>query len=160
MKTLGVATLINTIVHGNTRRAGAKEGAAPGEPDDVYVSHYYHADAHQLMLGKANVRHCCIGQTTVHTTRQRSHLGPTARYDPSRYRNTVAQAGLVEGAPGFLDPARHDYRLRPDSPCIDAGTAEDWMAEAKDLAGAPRIHATAPDIGAYERASDRPPSRQ
>ncbi|EGV51739.1 right-handed parallel beta-helix repeat-containing protein [endosymbiont of Riftia pachyptila] len=32
------------------------------------------------------------------------------------------QHGLVIAAPHFIDPANHDYRLRDDSPLIDAGT--------------------------------------
>ena len=163
VQTLGVAALSNSIVYGNTRRAdpgkGEKSDKDKSKPDDLYVSHYYHVDAHQLMLGKVHLRHCRIGQTTLHTTRRRFYLGRTAGYDPARYKNTVVKAGLTEGNPGFLDAKKHDYRLRPDSPCIDAGTNEEWMTEAKDLAGQPRIQGTTTDIGAHERPADRPHSR-
>jgi len=43
-----------------------------------------------------------------------------------------------------------DFRLRPDSPCIDAGRNEDWMIEAVDAAGRPRIQNKVVDVGAYE----------
>jgi hypothetical protein len=43
-----------------------------------------------------------------------------------------------------------DFRLRPDSPCIDAGRNEDWMIEAVDAAGGPRIQNKVVDVGAYE----------
>jgi len=49
-----------------------------------------------------------------------------------------------------------DFRLRPDSPCIDSGRNEDWMIEAIDAAGRPRIRNKVVDIGAYEFAPDAP----
>ena len=55
------------------------------------------------------------------------------------------------------DPRTHgdnDYRLAQNSPCIDAGKNEDWMSEAVDLDGTPRIvlgrSSRTVDIGAYE----------
>ncbi len=50
----------------------------------------------------------------------------------------------------------HDFRLRPDSPCIDAGRNEDWMNEAIDAAGGPRIRHKVVDFGAYEFDPDAP----
>ena len=42
------------------------------------------------------------------------------------------------------------YRLSVSSPCIDAGTNQDWMDGAVDLAGDPRIRNGYVDIGAFE----------
>ena len=56
--------------------------------------------------------------------------------------------------PRFLSDK--DFRLRPDSPCIDAGRNEDWMIEAVDAAVRPRIRNKVVDIGAYEFAPDAP----
>ena len=42
------------------------------------------------------------------------------------------------------------YRLSASSPCIDAGTNQDWMDGATDLAGDPRIRNGHVDIGAFE----------
>lgn len=52
--------------------------------------------------------------------------------------------------PGFRNAAAGDYRLRGDSPCRDAGTNLEWMANAVDLDGGPRIVSGRVDIGAYE----------
>jgi len=47
----------------------------------------------------------------------------------------------------LVDPANHDYRLKPDSPAIDAGT--DVGVEV-DIAGTKRPQGEAVDIGPYE----------
>jgi hypothetical protein len=47
----------------------------------------------------------------------------------------------------------NDYRLLLDSPCIDAGVNEEWMREAVDLDGNPRIWNGTVDMGAYEYGS-------
>ncbi|NQT38583.1 MAG: hypothetical protein HQ581_13890 [Planctomycetes bacterium] len=43
-----------------------------------------------------------------------------------------------------------DFRLRSDSPCIDAGRNEPWMKDARDAQGHRRIHKDVVDIGACE----------
>ena len=54
--------------------------------------------------------------------------------------------------PMFRDTAAGDYRLRPCSPLIDAGSnaALRTASVTTDLNGTPRIQGTAVDIGAYE----------
>jgi hypothetical protein len=44
----------------------------------------------------------------------------------------------------------NDYHLTSGSPCIDAGANADWMAEAADLDGNPRIFNGTVDMGVYE----------
>ncbi len=48
-----------------------------------------------------------------------------------------------------------DFRVRPNSPCIDAGRNEDQMIEAVDAAGQPRIQNKVVDVGAYEFESSK-----
>ena len=55
--------------------------------------------------------------------------------------------------PRFVDPSGYDYRLLPDSPCINVGTNEPWMVEAVDIEGKPRILYGTVDLGAYEFVS-------
>lgn len=50
----------------------------------------------------------------------------------------------------FVDPARRDYRTRPGSPAIDAGTD---VGLKEDFAGTRVPQGQAPDIGAYEHVS-------
>ncbi|MCC6357073.1 MAG: PKD domain-containing protein, partial [Verrucomicrobiae bacterium] len=58
--------------------------------------------------------------------------------------------GHITNEPAFRNAASGDYRLAPNSPCIDAGINQDWMFEATDLAGNPRILNGTADMGAYE----------
>jgi hypothetical protein len=80
--------------------------------------------------------------------------------------------GNIGADPAFVTPGRWDdmdtpdvwddvwmegdYRLRPDSPCIDAGINEAWMLPGTDLDGKPRIlrgrSSLTVDMGAYERS--------
>jgi hypothetical protein len=58
----------------------------------------------------------------------------------------------------FVDAgAGHDYRLRPGSPAVDAGTTLPGVTV--DRAGTPRPQGRAFDIGAYERPRQGPASR-
>jgi len=88
--------------------------------------------------------------------------------------------GNITGSPLFMDMAAGDFRLREDSPCIDAGTnllgspmmgyAADWnwvvvghITDPTDILGNTRFidgngnGTVAWDIGAYEFNSFRPP---
>ncbi len=72
--------------------------------------------------------------------------------------------GSISLAPRFVDPdgpdndpatyEDNDHHLMPDSPCIDGAMNEDWMWQALDLGGNPRILVGASsvtvDIGGYE----------
>ncbi|MCX6902406.1 MAG: PKD domain-containing protein, partial [Verrucomicrobia bacterium] len=58
--------------------------------------------------------------------------------------------GNFTNAPLFLNEAAGDFRLAPNSPCINAGMNQDWMIGALDLAGFPRIVGGTVDMGAYE----------
>jgi hypothetical protein len=53
--------------------------------------------------------------------------------------------------PRFVDRPARDYRLLPDSPCIDAGDPADVPpAGTRDLDGRPRLLSGRIDVGAYE----------
>ncbi len=57
----------------------------------------------------------------------------------------------VDADPRFVAPGAEDFRLRPDSPAIDAGATANWIHSASlDLDGNPRTDGGLPDMGAYE----------
>ena len=53
-----------------------------------------------------------------------------------------------------MNSSSNDFRLSPDSPAINAGTNQPWMATDLDLDSHPRILYTTVDIGAYEGLLD------
>jgi len=59
--------------------------------------------------------------------------------------------------PMFVDAAGGDFHLRPDSPCIDAGTSVDV---AEDFDGNPRPQGAGFDTGAFEYTEDDPSSNE
>jgi hypothetical protein len=62
---------------------------------------------------------------------------------------TLVVGNLDPDDPGFVNPAGDNYRLRPDSPLLDAG--EPFMdGSAIDLDGRARPNGAGDDIGAYE----------
>ena len=66
------------------------------------------------------------------------------------YEDEIRGEHCLEGDPRFVDPEAGDFHLRPDSPAIDRGTAED--APSVDLEGTPRPQGRGYDLGAYELA--------
>ena len=60
--------------------------------------------------------------------------------------------GNITNEPQFVDATNRDYRLLPSSSCLDAGINQDWMLDATDLEGNPRILNGTVDMGAYEFA--------
>ena len=56
----------------------------------------------------------------------------------------------ITSSPQLVNSSAGDYRLLPSSPCIDAGTNQSWMGDARDLADNPRIGNDVVDMGAYE----------
>ena len=55
--------------------------------------------------------------------------------------------------PGFVNTTS---RLNAGSPCVNAGTNQEWMADATDLDGYARIYGSAVDMGCYEYGSTAP----
>ncbi len=62
--------------------------------------------------------------------------------------------GCTTSYPKFEAASNGNYRLKPSSPCINAGLNQSWMASATDLDGNARIyHEKTVDMGCYEFSS-------
>ena len=89
----------------------------------------------------------------------------TAGVGANNFTNTAGNTGLhyscvipaVDGArnitndPSLVNLDGGDYRLKGNSPCVNAGFNQNWMTNAVDLDGRSRIRYGTVDMGAYER---------
>ena len=62
--------------------------------------------------------------------------------------------GNIQANPEFVDSANGDYRLEPDSPCIDAGWRPSCDPNELDVWGMPRWQGLGLDMGAFEHDDD------
>lgn len=58
--------------------------------------------------------------------------------------------GNITAEPLFVDLPAGDYRIAGNSPCIDSGSNQAWMATATDLGGNARLFNGVVDMGAFE----------
>ena len=69
-------------------------------------------------------------------------------------RLTNTAQGNITASPVFTDIASGNYRLKENSPGINAGTNESWMTNGVDLDSRARIRYNTVDMGAYEHIYD------
>jgi len=120
--------LYNCTLTGNT--AGRGGGAAQSKLLNCIV--YYNNEKNDVHSEIQNVWQCTCTSCCVPGT-------------PGRSRRR-----LITEPPRFVDRAAGDYRLRPDSPCIDTGDDHEELVSTTDIAGNPRVSNGTVDIGAYE----------
>jgi len=74
---------------------------------------------------------------------------------PSNGANAaLLDIGSVNPPAGFVNFDARDFRLAWNSPCVNAGTNQDWMANYPDLDGNRRIRYGTVDLGACEMIHD------
>jgi PKD repeat protein len=79
---------------------------------------------------------------------------PDVVHDPLGTGNITSDPAFKGDGSGYgAGAVPGDYHLDNDSPCINRGAVESWMASATDLDGAPRVVDGVPEIGVYEYAS-------
>ncbi|MEN6575209.1 MAG: right-handed parallel beta-helix repeat-containing protein [Phycisphaerales bacterium] len=117
------------VSHNILWRNTANRGAA------LYLSRY---DLGSVKGGAATVEYCDIegGRDSAY-----AELDCTLMWSD----------GNMDSDPVFTGPAYDDYRLSPDSPCVDVGDpCYVPSAEARDLDNYPRQFGATVDLGAYE----------
>ena len=110
-------------------------------------------DGGGLSLCNGTIRNCILWKNLPNET----SYAAIPQYSCIYNWNGIGE-GNINLDPLFVDPANHDYRLRPDSPCIDAGGSVslfldfDGNPRPIDAVVEPRGHGSDFDIGAYEFA--------
>jgi len=144
----GMMTMTNCIVVGNKASSGNQILAVDG---GIIIS----AMAIQI-------KNCCIqSDSCVDISRKGCIPGS---YGRGRSMITLLDDIIYTADPCFVNPSIGDYRLHPDSPCIDAGTdATSIQLPVADIEGNPRNvdgnrdGSILPDIGAYELPAPNQP---
>jgi parallel beta-helix repeat protein len=135
-------TITNCTITGNT---------ASSNGGGIYIDYYASPTVKNSILwddSAANGNEIYLGSSTI-----------TVTYSDVDEDGYEGSNGNIRQDPLFVDPANGNFRLQPDSPCIDAGTSNG--APSTDMNGFPRYDAplvpntgggTYPyyDIGAYE----------
>jgi hypothetical protein len=160
-------TIQNNTIAGNS--AGAEGGGLDWcvgtiQNNTIVGNSAQYSGGGLAWCGATSIQNCIVrGNTALD--------GPQLRYSsPPTYSCIEGWTQHGEGNmaldPKFVDPdgpdndpgtlEDNDYRLSAGSPCIDAGKNENWMADAVDLDGNPRIVNGTVDMGAYEYGSSSP----
>lgn len=98
-------------------------------------------------MGESTLTNCIVYYNSAPTNE--NYSGSTLSYSCTTPDPEVG-VGNITNAPLFIAKDAGNYRLQVGSPCINAGTNQDWMTGAMDLDGHSRIVDNVVDVGAYE----------
>ena len=108
--------------------------------------------------GSATARNVIVHGNYFLKTRGTMEIATLSNESSFRYSNVfpLEEAngeGNFSADPRFKNPGAGDYHLKASSPCLDKGETLDWMLEATDLDGQPRVVRRAVDLGCYENTA-------
>jgi len=75
---------------------------------------------------------------------------PSFRFTCANYTNFPAGEGNITNDPQFVNFSGGNFHLKAASPCMNAGSNQDWMTNAVDFDGRQRIRYGIVDLGCYE----------
>jgi len=158
-QTDGAGTVIaHNLVHHN-RAASCGVGIYIDNGSSNFIIHHNISFSNPdsgIRLNTPSHNNLVCNNTVVNDGNSVSYWGPNDEKDQAgcRLMNNIFTDAVVTGEgievshnfsgkqPGFVDGAKGDFRLRPDSPCIDAGVIVPGITE--------RFAGKGPDLGAYE----------
>ena len=125
--------IVNTVLCGNV----GKTNAVTWINEETAVTNAVTAEVNVSVApgGTASFSHCCAPELAAIAS------------------GTVTVDAGVTADPKFNFGAKASlpyWGLLNGSPCLNAGVEAEWMEDATDLVGEPRIRNRVPDIGAYE----------
>lgn len=142
----GVFSGVNSFctIIGNT--AGGRGGGAAGHADSGWG--LSRGIAYSILWGNASV-------ADQNATASFHQFGtPRTSWVEWGAAAKAVPRGVRTNAPAFLDFAAGDYRLRRNSPCLDAGLDVLIRRGTVDPDGRPRVDGAGADAGAYEAVAE------
>jgi parallel beta-helix repeat protein/predicted outer membrane repeat protein len=138
--------LINCLIVGNSGDAVYVQTAAPTLTNCTIADNIGHG-VYYKYSATGSVINCIICSNSGDEIKLDSTGGPTVAY--TNIEGSYAGTGNINCDPQFICAVTSDYRLRCDSPCIDAGDNNAVARILTDLDGTPRRidHPEAPDTG-------------
>lgn len=97
----------------------------------------------------ANLINCIVYYNSA-TAGEANYAGTCAFANSCTTPDPGSGSENITSDPSFLNAGAGNYRLAAGSPCINAGTNQDWMTNSVDLDGLARIVQGRVDMGAYE----------
>jgi hypothetical protein len=152
----------NLIARNSAENSGGGVANCAGEYSNNTIADNSAGRGGGLADCDGTVRNCIVWGNTAPTGPQIAGGSPIVGYSciqgwPEGGTNTNDNPNFMDPDGPDNDPGTYndnDYRLKPNSPCIDAGQNRAWMVTAVDLDGNPRIlngrYSDTVDMGAYE----------
>ena len=153
---VGGGTVRNCLINDNTYGAGAYMTAGTLESCTIARNS---ADWYQTVSGVSmtggSMLNCIVwGNQDGYNPRFSVYWDPVSNtVGTVTYcvlQKTVSGTGNVVTNPLYVSQSGGDFRLATNSPAINTGSSQGWMAGATDLSGNPRIVGATVDVGAYE----------
>ena len=107
--------------------------------------------------GPGGVLNCTLINSISRENTGIDDTGNTVTYSDGVGADYSSGTGNITDDPLFIDSAAGNFRLTIKSPCRNTGINQNWMTNAVDLDGLPRIHRGTVDMGAYEEHMKPPP---
>lgn len=130
----------------------------------LYISSNAFIESCTIVSNKANTLGGGVYITGVNVTGINNIIYYNTAPDGANFTNLTGNAGLerccvipvvngtgnITNDPALIDLTGGNYRLQPNSPCMNTGTNQSWMTNSVDLDGRGRIRYGVVDMGAYE----------
>lgn len=149
----------NNVISGNSaKRGGGLHGCLGKITNNVIYANTAFEAGGGLRDCEGEIVNCIIWANTADVEVHQGQLSYSSSPSYSCIQDwTGGGMGSTNSDPRFVNAAMGDYRLLPESPCIDAGLNDAWMRDATDLDGKPRVllgnFSMTVDMGAYEFGS-------
>jgi hypothetical protein len=150
---ISVALIKNSVIVENSatnRGGGIHSDRSWGDIENCTIAQNSASVAGGLCASGAVVRNCIIYHNTALVSSNYEVSGTHGGIEFSCSAPSPSGAGNIALDPVLVSSSETDFHLTSSSPCIDAGTNQEWMIRSTDIDGQVRIFHKRVDIGADE----------